>query len=496
MIYIDPPYNTGKDFIYQDNRSQKKEEYIKNSGQFDEENNRLVQNLESNGRFHTDWLNMMYPRLKLARDLLSDDGVIFISIDDNEVNNLKKICDEIFGDSNYISTFIWKKKQGGGNDSNNIVTEHEYILCFAKFIDNVSFNLDTKYQLSDNLYPYSDSNGQYGLITLDKTSIQFSQSLVYTITDLEGNEYYPRIVKGKQSCWRWSKTKVEKEFDKLVFKNGKIYTKYYKPKGVIPKSLLIDSIYGRTESGNDDIKNLFKNKPFNYPKPLSLINHFSSISTNKNDIILDFFSGSATTAHAVMQLNAEDGGNRKFIMVQLPEKVNEKAEAFKAGYKNICEIGKERIRRAGIKIKEEAGLNADSLDTGFRVLKVDSSNMKDIYYTPDKYIMQNLDDIIDNVKKDRTAEDLLFQVALELGVMLSCDIKVDIIDDKKIFYVEDNFLIACFDKDITEKVATTIAKSNPIYAVFQNSSLANDSFAINIEQIFKRYSPNTIYKIL
>ena len=349
MIYIDPPYNTEKNFIYKDTFRNKRKKECRHSG----------------------WLNMMYPRLKLARDLLSDDGVIFISIDDNEVSNLKKICDEVFGESNFIAQLIWKKKQGGGNDSSHVVVEHEYIIVFSKKESNLKLNLDKNYKLDDKLYPYSDSKGDYGLITLDKASIQFSKSLVFEITDPKGEKYYPRVVKGKQSCWRWSKAKVDAEYDKLVFKNGKVYTKYYRPDGVTPKSLLIDSIYGRTESGSDDIKSLFSNKPFSYPKPINLIKHCISVGSSSG-IILDFFSGSATTAHAVMQLNAEDKGNRKFIMVQLPEECDKKTEAYKVGYKNICEIGKERIRRAGDKIVEE---NKDKegiedLDIGFKVIKI------------------------------------------------------------------------------------------------------------------------------
>ncbi|MDE6444942.1 MAG: site-specific DNA-methyltransferase, partial [Muribaculaceae bacterium] len=330
MIYIDPPYNTGNDFVYNDDFSIRNEELGMRSGWRDEEGNQLVdpmqRNTESNGRFHTDWLNMIYPRLKVARDLLSDDGVVFISIDDNEIENLRKICDEIFGTSNFVAQFIWKKKQGGGNDSSFVVGEHEYILCSAKDISHLHLNVDKKYKLDDNLYPFTDEKGDYGLITLDKASIQFSPSLVFDIKGPDGTVYRPRIVKGKQSCWRWGKAKVQAQYDELVFKNDKVYTKYYRPEGVTPRSLLIDAIYGRTESGNDDIKSLFTPNPFSYPKPILLVGHFCSIGTSDQDIILDFFSGSATTAHAVMKLNAEDGGKRKFIMVQLPEVTEEKSE--------------------------------------------------------------------------------------------------------------------------------------------------------------------------
>lgn len=494
MIYIDPPYNTGNDFVYNDDFAENVDDYISNSGQYDEEGNRLVQNTESNGRFHTDWLNMIYPRLKVAKDLLTDDGVIFISIDDNEVANLKKCCAEIFGNCNFVSQFVWKKKQGGGNDSNHVVVEHEYILCYAKNISKLSFNLDKNYKLDDKLYPFNDDKGDYGLITLDKSSIQFSQSLVYDIVGPDGTVYKPRIIKGKQSCWRWGRKKVESQYDELVFKNDKVYTKYYRPEGVTPRSLLIDAVYGRTESGNDDIKSLFKQNPFSYPKPVLLIKHFISLATSDNDIIFDFFSGSATTAHAVMQLNAEDGGNRKFIMVQLSELTSGTSNAHMEGYWNICEIGKERIRRAAKKIAEE---NPDAkFDGGFRVLKLDESNMKDVYYSPEDFDFNLFDDLTDNIKEDRTPEDLLFQVMLDLGILLSSEIKETTIAGKKVFNVADNFLIACFDENVTEDVITVVAKQKPYYFVMRDSSLANDSVATNFDQIFATYSPDTVRKVL
>ena len=500
MIYIDPPYNTGNDFVYNDDFALGRDEFEQSSGLFDEDGNQVLdpmqRNTESNGRFHTDWLNMIYPRLKIARDLLSSDGVIFISIDDNEIENLRKICDEIFGSDNFVAQFIWKKKQGGGNDSSFVVTEHEYILCFGKDSAFLRLNLDKKYKLDDNLYPFSDEKGDYGLITLDKASIQFSPSLVYDIIGPDGTIYRPRIVKGKQSCWRWSKTKVEAQYEELVFKNSKVYTKYYRPEGVTPRSLLIDAIYGRTESGNDDIKALFTPNPFSYPKPILLIGHFCAIGTSNADIILDFFSGSATTAHAVMKLNAEDGGHRKFIMVQLPEVTDEKSETRKAGYDNICQIGEERIRRAGKKIKEEAGLQGQDLDTGFRVLKLDSSNMEDVFYTPEDFNEQHLFNYVDNVKSDRSSLDLLFQVLPELGIELSAKIEDRDVNGKKVFFVDGTYLIATFDMDVNESTVTEIAKMKPQYFVMRDASAANDNVLDNFEQIFKHYSPDTIRKIL
>lgn len=495
MIYIDPPYNTGNDFVYEDDFAESTGEYLANSGQYDEEGNRLVQNTESNGRFHTDWLNMIYPRLKVARNLLTEDGVIFISIDDNEVENLRKICDDVFGEQNFVAQFIWKKKQGGGNDSNFVVAEHEYIICYSKSLISFSLGLDKKYKLDDNLYPFKDEKGDYGLITLDKASIQISQSLIYEIEGPDGEIYYPRVVKGKQSCWRWSKDKVKSQYNDLVFKNGKVYTKYYRPEGVTPKSLLIDSIYGRTESGNDDIKALFQPSPFSYPKPVDLIKHFISITKGNDFIALDFFSGSATTAHAIMQLNAEDGGKRKFIMVQLPEETAEDSEAHKAGYKNICEIGKERIRRAGKKIKEESPLTTQDLDTGFRVLRLDSSNMEQVYYTPEETVSRGLFDQIDNIKPDRNGLDLLFQAMLELGVPLSAKIETSKIADKTLYAVEGNYIMASFDTGLTDAVIADIAQRKPYYFVMRDAGMADDSVAVNFEQLFKSYSPDTILKV-
>ena len=493
MIYIDPPYNTGNDFIYRDDFAVSADDYAEESGQLDEDGNRLFKNTDSNGRFHSDWCSMIYSRLMLARNLLSDDGVIFISIDDNEIDNLKKICDQVFGTSNFVAQFIWKKKQGGGNDSSFVVAEHEYIVSYTKNALLLHLGLDKNYKLDDALYPYSDENGDYGLITLDKASIQFSQSLVYEITGPDGKKYLPRVVKGKQSCWRWSKAKVEKQYDELVFKNDKVYTKYYRPEGVTPRSLLIDAVYGRTESGNDDIKALFQPSPFSYPKPILLIKHFLSIGTDKNDIILDFFSGSATTAHAVMKLNAEDGGHRKFIMVQLPEETDEKSEAYKAGYKNICEIGKERIRRAGAKIKSETGAD---IDYGFRVLKLDDTNMQEVYYTPAETTQTMLEGFESNIKPDRTDLDLLFGCLLDWGLPLSMPYSSEQIEGVTVHTYNDGDLIACFDKAIPESVIKTIAKRQPLRVVFRDDSFADSPSKINVSEIFKMLSPDTRVKVI
>ncbi len=364
IIYIDPPYNTGNDgFVYHDNRKFTPGQLAELAGIDEEKARRILEFTQSNSNSHSAWLTFMYPRLYIARKLLRPDGVIFISIDDNELAQLRILMDEIFGEENFVGQFIWKKKQGGGNDSNVLVVEHEYIIVYTKSNMNFKFNLDTNYELDENLYPYRDEHGEYGLITLDKSSIRYSENLVFEIKDKNGNSYFPRIIKGKQSCWRWSKEKVEKEYDKLVFKDGKVYTKYYKPKGITPKSLLVDVRFGRTESGNDDIKKLFNNqKPFSYPKPVNLIKHFVKIGTNPTDLILDFFAGSGTTGDAVMQLNAEDGGQRKFILVQLPEpidpKKNKTAYDFvknELGVENptIFDITRERLVRAARKIKQD-----------------------------------------------------------------------------------------------------------------------------------------------
>ncbi|TAH03229.1 MAG: site-specific DNA-methyltransferase [Sphingobacteriales bacterium] len=465
MIYIDPPYNTGNDsFIYPDKFSETLKEYQVRVGDKDDEgyvtkDGMFKKNSKENGQYHSNWLNMMMPRLYLAKNLLRQDGVIFVSIDDNEVHNLRLLMNEIFGEENFVAQFIWKKKQGGGNDSNNVVAEHEYILSFTKSIDFLNLNLDKNYKLDDALYPFNDELGEYGLITLDKSSIRFSESLVFEIKDNEGNSYKPRIVNGKQSCWRWGKKKVTADFDKLVFKNGKIYTKYYRPDGITPKSLLIDSIYGRTETGNDDIKKLFTEfNPFSYPKPINLIKHFATIGTNSNDIILDFFAGSGTTAHAVMELNAADGGNRKYICVQMPELCDEKSEAYKAGYKTIADISKERIRRAGKKIQTQIALEIEkqkgqlnfenqenqtnqknhSLDNGFKVLKLAHSNFKQWQQFPSfggvpngrggtenqtQALTEQMQLFIDPVAENATIENMVYEFLLKSGKDLNSKIE-------------------------------------------------------------------------
>ena len=493
MIYIDPPYNTGNDFVYEDYFAQSAADYMDNSGQYDEEGNRLVTNTESNGRFHTDWLNMIYPRLKIAKDLLADDGVIFISINDQEVVNIRKICDEILGADNFIANLIWQQRKGGGNDSRYIAVDHEYILIYSKNINNLS---DRWYisQTEEYLKRYKEIENdgrRYYWDTLVRNGLQ--NPIVITLIAPDGTSVTINSQKSRETVIKGLKEGTVR-FTKTA--NGwSLHHKVYMKNGQVLRSILTE--YGNNRSSGLELMDLFGKTIFDYSKPSTLLKLLCQLNTKDDDIILDFFSGSATTAHAVMQLNAEDGGQRKFIMVQLPEKTDEKSEAYKAGYKNICEIGKERIRRAGRKIKEDAGLTAPAdLDIGFRCLRLDESNMENVYYTPDEVGQQDLFSLVDNVKEDRTPEDLLFQVMLDLGVLLSSPIEVKEIAGKKVFNVADGFLLACFDHDVTEETVKAIAQMKPYYAVFRDSSMANDSVATNFEQIFETYSPDTVRKVL
>ena len=513
MIYIDPPYNTGNDFVYEDDFAESSAEYLANSGQFDEQGNRLVTNTESNGRFHTDWLNMIYPRLKVARDLLTDDGVIFISIDDNEQENLKRVCDEIFGESNFVADFIWEKRLNRENRK-EVSSRHDYILCYSKKNKENERRLYLLPMNDKALSNYGNpDNDPRGLWKSDPAHAQAghgTKSQFYTLIAPNGKRH--ELPSGR--CWLYTEPVMQKaiEDNRIWFGadgNGVPRIKTYlnaKERGLTPETMLFASEVSTNEKAKNDLKSLFDGVAvFETPKPMELILHFLRLASKDGDIILDFFSGSSAAAHAVMQLNAEDGGNRKFIMVQLPELTDENSEAYKAGYKTICEIGKERIRRAGRKIKEDSPLTTQDLDTGFRVLKLDSSNMKEVYYTPAQIVQGELFEQVDNVKSDRTAEDLLFQVMLELGATL--DSKIITIRNEElgmrncereytIYNVAEGYLVACFDKDVTDEVVTTIAKMHPLYAVLRDTSMANDSTATNFEQIFKTYSPDTVTKIL
>ena len=533
MIYIDPPYNTGKDFVYEDDFAEETGEFLRRDVQYDEQGNRLTPNLDSNGRFHTDWLNMMYPRLRIARDLLADDGVIFMSIDDNEVENLKKVCNEVFGGVNFIACLVWEKKKKGAFLSKHYINMKEYLLVFAKNASSFSglvgeLNSDsetypcikttnargTRMIKAGTVSKYKDkdyvvventriSSGNMELIYLDKAVIKdgvlqndvlidsnwiYSQSaldgfakdgLIYITQDL----YIRRIVNEER-------TKMLKDLLLRVGSDGQSLSTYKFDLN------LNNGGWGTNEDANDELHQLLGQQYlFDFTKPSRLIAKIIQSENDRNAIILDFFSGSSTTANAVMQLNAEDDGNRKFIMVQLPEICAEGSEAYKADYKNICEIGKERIRRAGKKIieenKDKPGI--ENLDIGFRVLKLDSSNMKDVYYTPKKYAQINFDleGFMDNIKPDRTEEDLLFQVMLDLGIPLSAKIT----QEGNIFYVNDNYLIACFGR-VDTALITEIAKKQPYYVVFRDSSFSDDSAMVNFEQVFSTYSPTTIRRVL
>ena len=540
MIYIDPPYNTGNDFVYEDDFAQSTDEYLANSGQFDDEGNRMVQNTESNGRFHTDWLNMIYPRLKLAKDLLSKDGIIFVSIGDEEVDNLRKVMDEVFGADNFRNQIVIrrgaKSVQAQFDTWDKLGRDFEYILLYSR---SSIYRFPQQTRKLDIAKPGTWNNHWRGT---DRPTMRYP---LFGIMPSSGQ-------------WRWSKERSDtavKNYEKLIRDvgtdsptNEQIESWYGqqkervdllrlsengKPEHYIPPTsdtLLNSSWMDLLVGSSSEINNLFESKVFDTAKLTALIIRMLRFC-DEESIILDFFSGSATTAHAVMKLNAEDGGHRKFIMVQLPEKTDEKSEAYKAGYKNICEIGKERIRRAGAKIQKERAESiaftkhewnqsyyyiehqeeCDKLghlpdeyvaklhppiDTGFRVFKCDSSNMKEVYYTPDDYEMSLFDSLEDNIKEDRTPEDLLFQVMLDLGILLSSKIEETTIFGKKVFKVDGNYLIACFDENVTEDVITEIAKQKPYYFVMRDSSMANDSVATNFDQIFATYSPDTVRKVL
>lgn len=513
MIYIDPPYNTGNDFVYNDDFTKGKDKFEQTSGFFDEEGNQTIdsmqRNTESNGRFHTDWLNMMYPRLKVSRDLLADDGAIFISIDDNEVENVMKICDEIFGEVNFVVQIPWRKRTAKSDVPFGISQDYEYIICYAK---SNNFCVSIKGE-ERKYYETPDFPGRpWRVHDLTKqTTASERPNSYFTIINPKSGEEYPA---NPNRTWAITKETFKEYYakDRIVFPGDYNFLKIRKPVlrywkendvkktgenfGRISVSSKLPDTIGMSQDGTKEVTNLFDKKIFSFPKPSSLIRFFLNIINSKDFLVLDFFSGSATTAHAVMQLNAEDGGNRKFIMVQLPELTDEKSEAYKAGYKNICEIGKERIRRAGKKIKED---NKDKegiekLDTGFRVLKLDTSNMEDVYYTPQEFDEQKL--FTDNVKADRTNEDLLFQVMLDLGIELSAKIEVKEIAGKTVHIVDENYLVACFDEDVNETTIKEIAKLKPVYFVMRDASAANDNVIDNFEQIFRHYSPETTCRIL
>ncbi len=504
MIYIDPPYNTGNDFVYYDEFDVNKNIEEERNGFWDEDGNQTLSNFERNtaakGRFHTNWLNMIYPRLKVARDLLTEDGVIFISIDENEIENLKKAGNEVFGETNFVGSVIWERAFAPKNDAKYFSDSHDYIVVYAKSLIQFVIGKLPRTEEANARYKNPD-NDPRGPWTPDNLTVKtYSANNDYPITTPGGRIVNP----AHGSCWRVSKSRFEELVaDNRVFfgdeGNNVPRLKRFLNElqdGMTPTTIWKFQDVGHNQEGRQELKKLFDDKGyFDGPKPIRLLSRILQIANlEKDSIILDFFSGSATTAHAVMKLNVEDGGNRKFIMVQLPEKTDEKSEAYKAGYKNICEIGKERIRRAGKKVKEEAGLQAQNLDTGFRVLKLDSSNMEDVYYTPEEFTLGSL--FAENLKADRSNEDLLFQVMLDLGIELSAKIECKQIAGKNVHFVDDNYLVACFDRDVNESTITEIAKLQPIYFIMRDASAANDNVIDNFEQIFKHYSPNTNYRII
>ena len=502
MIYIDPPYNTGNDFVYEDDFAESSAEYLANSGQFAEQGNRLVTNTESNGRFHTDWLNMIYPRLKVARDLLTEDGVIFISIDDNEAKNLKNITDEVFGERNFLAQVVWERAFSPINLMKHFSPSHDYVLCYAKNINSAVCHGIGRSNEANDRYSNPDNDPRGVWSSSDISVGPAVQENIYPITTPSGRVVEPPAGRS----WSLSRKAFRErlEDNRIWFgPNGdntpriKRFLSELRKTGITPMTIWKHTEVDHSQGATQKLAKLFDGKKyFDYPKPVSLIERCLQLYSDKDSLILDFFSGSATTAHAVMQLNAEDGGNRKFIMVQLPELTDEKSEAYKAGYKNICEIGKERIRRAGAKIKADSPLTTQNLDTGFRVLKLDSSNMKEVFYSPKETSQLELFTLVDNVKDDRTSGDLLFQVMLELGATLDSKIEESVVDGKTIYNVADGYLVACFDQKVTDEVVTAIAKMQPTYAVLRDTSLADDATATNFEQIFKTYAPNTTTKIL
>ena len=502
MIYIDPPYNTGNDFIYADDFMRSQEEENAQMGMYDEDENRLFKNTDTNGRFHSDWCSMIYSRLMLARNLLTDAGVIFISIDDNEEDNLKKICDEVFGAVNYVATFPWRKRTAKSDVPFGVSQDYEYILCFAKssnFAASVEGKERKYYETPDfagrpwrvhdltKQTTASERPNSYFTIVNPKTGAQYpaNPNRTWAITEETFRTYYVenRIVFPgdydflniqKPVLRYWKADDMKKAGDKF---------------GKVAVSTKLPDNIGMSQDGTKEITNLLGTKAFSFPKPAALIKYLISTSSEEGDVILDFFSGSATTAHAVMQLNAEDGGHRKFIMVQLPESCDEKSEAYKAGYNNICEIGKERIRRAGDKIKSESPMTTQDLDIGFRVLKLDDTNMKDVYYAPDDYDQGMLAGLESNIKDDRTDLDLLFGCLIDWGLPLSLPYKSEQLGGCTVHTYNDGDLIACFDANIPESVVKEIAQRRPLRAVFRDSGFASSPEKINVFEIFKLYMP-------
>ena len=496
MIYIDPPYNTGNDFIYEDDFAEDKDTYFERSMQKDEEGNRLVANAESNGRFHSDWLSMLYPRLRLSRNLLTDNGVVFISIDDNEVANLLKACNEVFGEQNFLAQIVWQKIHSAKNDARYFSNSHEYIICFAKNLDSTVIKLLPRTAEMDARFTNPDNDARGPWASGDLVANGERSTGYFDIEGPTGKVF--NVVKGKH--WVYSEENLRRMITegRIWFgASGDAFPRLKRYLSEVQQGRKADTLWLSGDVGNNqesarELKRIFDDVVvFDTPKPVRLVSRCLAVATEPGDVVLDFFAGASTTAHAVMAVNAEDGGNRRYILVQLPEDTNEDREAFNAGYKTIAEIGKERIRRAGKKIKEEAGLRGANLDIGFRVLKVDTSNMKDVYYSPDTADQQSLLDQVTNIKEDRTPEDLLFQVLLDWGVDLTLPITKETIAGKTTFFVDTNALAACFDERITEDLINELAGRDLLRMVFRDSGFATDDLKINAEQIFKLKSPGT-----
>ena len=523
MIYIDPPYNTGNDFIYADDFMRSQQEENEQMGMYDEDENRLFKNTDTNGRFHSDWCSMIYSRLMLARNLLTEDGVIFISIDDNEAFNLKEICDEVFGSGNFVAQLAVQLNPRGRNLDRYVAKTHESVLIYVRdYLNTASIlGIEKEGKMVDE-YNKTDERGAYRLIGLRNRNQAFNPvtrpNLYYPLyvnpctravstvkTDSFTDEVFPDTPDGIKTCWTWMKKKVESENNLITAERTGSEWRIYRKDYLISEdgttaTTLVKSLWTENTINNDygkkAIKELFGANVMSFPKPPELIKRMASIGSHQDSTVLDFFSGSATTAHAVMQLNAEDGGHRKFIMVQLPEKCDEASEAYKAGYKNICEIGKERIRRAGDKIKSESPITTQDLDIGFRVLKLDDTNMKDVYYAPDDYSQGLLAGLESNIKEDRTDLDLLFGCLLDWGLPLSLPYSSEQIDGCTVHTYNDGDLIACFAENIPESVVKGIAKRQPLRAVFRDSSFANSPAKINVTEIFKLLAPDTRVKVI
>lgn len=493
LIYIDPPYNTGKDFIYKDDFAETPADYLARTQQSDDTGAKLVANPEANGRFHSNWLSMMYPRLKLARNLLTQDGVILISIDDNEHANLIRICEEVFGESNYIASFVWKSKSGGANDSGSVAVDHEYVVCFARNSANAPLGLDPDGQATTS-YSREDEYGRYSLERLDKQNLQYSSSLDYELVGPDGTVYSltHRDSSRPNAVWRWSRERVERDMDQLIFKDGNVYTKNYRKSGTKPRSLLVEQRFGRTRTGSTELRELLGGSYFDNPKPTKLIEMLVTVATSDDSIVLDFFAGSGTTPHAVLNVNAQRGGTRRWIAVQLPELTEPGSAARQAGYNSISALARERIKMAGASATESAA----SVDSGFRAFKIDSTNMTETWYTPSETSQPRLAGMEDSIKPDRSSEDLLFQVLIDWGLELSMPIVTERIDRYQFFVVEDGTLIACFDNDVGPDLVRRIAARTPIRAVFRDSGFPTDADRINAEQIFSMVSPATNVKVI